>query len=288
MSSFQAIRLSNVKLFILISLIAILSVPALANVYTVNDTTDGHATNQLRGAIEAADTLGGSHTINVAAGTYTLTLGQIAFGNTAQNITITGAGPASTIISMTTGAGKDRIFTINYSGLTSDVTTTISSVKFLNGNLTSDTFGGAAIYAGPVSPAVQTLNISNTAFENNICPGASGSGGTGGAINMFQGTINIDNSTFTNNQSVDGDGGAIIYLMYNQGGSGVLSITNSTFTGNTAKGNGGAVNFLAQGGALPGQNFSVNIAKNNFISNTATGVGGAIAANNSMAVSARA
>ena len=50
-----------------------------------------------------ADALGGTHTINVAAGIYTLTLGEIIFGNTAQNITIIGAGAESTIISMTSG-----------------------------------------------------------------------------------------------------------------------------------------------------------------------------------------
>src|SRR5215212_3704614 len=106
----------GIKFFAVLFFATLLSVTTVANVYNVTNTTDGFALNQLRGAILDADALGGTHTINVAAGTYILTLGEIVFGNTAQNITIIGAGPASTIISMTTGAGQDRIFLINPSG----------------------------------------------------------------------------------------------------------------------------------------------------------------------------
>src|SRR6185437_4112600 len=78
--------------------------------YAVNNTTDGDATtSQLRGAIEAAD-LGGTSTITVAAGTYTLTLGSITFGSVPETITITGAGAGQTIIKMASGSAADRIF----------------------------------------------------------------------------------------------------------------------------------------------------------------------------------
>ena len=100
----------RIKFFAVLFFATLLSVTTVANVYNVTNTTDGFALNQLRGAILDADALGGTHTINVAAGTYLLTLGEITFGNTAQNITIIGAGPASTIISMTSGDLKDRIF----------------------------------------------------------------------------------------------------------------------------------------------------------------------------------
>src|SRR6185436_19291514 len=83
----------SIKFFAVLFFATLLSVTAIAQDYNVTNTTDGHATNQLRGAIEAADVAGGTHTINVAAGTYILTLGEITFGNTAQNITIIGAGP---------------------------------------------------------------------------------------------------------------------------------------------------------------------------------------------------
>ena len=102
---------------------------------------------------------------------------------------------------------------------------------------------------------------------------------------MFQGTLNIDNSTFTNNKSIDGDGGAIMYNLYNQGDNGVLNITNSTFSGNTSGTNGGAISFLAQGSPMIGQTFSATITENTFLTNTATGFGGGIFVNNAMNVS---
>jgi hypothetical protein len=87
----------------------------LATVYNVNNTADGHAVNQLRGAFEAADAAGpGPHTINVAAGTYALTLGMLILGSNPQTISIIGAGAASTIISKSTNPlERDRIFLIN-------------------------------------------------------------------------------------------------------------------------------------------------------------------------------
>jgi predicted outer membrane repeat protein len=167
---------------------------------------------------------------------------------------------------------------------TPDIFTTINGVKFTDGYLNYDAYGGAAIYAGPFG-TVETLTINNCVFDNNICPTLGGSGGLGGAIYMFQGTLNIDGSTFTNNQSADGDGGAIIYLLFNFGDNGVISITNSTFTGNMAGANGGAIKFLSQGSPAAGQTFSVDINKNTFLTNTAAGYGGAISADNAMAVS---
>ncbi len=269
---------------------------------TLNNATgeiNGTATISLRSALMAADNLGGTHTITLGTGTYLLTgsstyplVGSlpvvpyrtIFFGNTTQNITINGNGPANTIIDMA-AAGQDRIFAINYDGVTADVTTTINGVKFTDGNLTLDTYGGAALYAGPINGNAQTLTINNCTFDNNICPTAGGNGGVGGAINMFQGTLNIDNSTFTNNKSIDADGGAIVYNLYNQGDNGILTITNSTFSGNTAGNTGGAIFFSAQGSPMVGQTFLATITENTFINNTATGFGGGIFVSNAMNVS---
>src|SRR5687768_469831 len=119
------------KYFVFLLSAILLSLVAVASVDTVTTTTDHAYTTinnanaqitggagigqvTLRSAIQAADALGGTHTINVPAGTYTLTQKQIVFGNTAQNITITGAGAATTIVSMSTAANqRDRIFFIN-------------------------------------------------------------------------------------------------------------------------------------------------------------------------------
>jgi predicted outer membrane repeat protein len=291
------------KLFSFLFLTALLSATAIANTYVPNTFTDpvitsvnnangqinGGATISLRSALKAADNLGGTHTVTLSTGSYVLTNAlpnrQITIGNTAQNITINGNGPANTIISMTADANKDRILLVNPVGTVNNVFTTFSGVKFANGYLTSDTYGGGAIYAGGVG--AQGLTITNCLFDNNVAPSVAGNGGIGGAINMFQGTLNVVDSTFTNNKSMDGDAGAIFYILYNQNAAddGVINITRSTFTGNTAKQNGGAISFSAQGSLQPGQTFSVSINKNTFLANTATGYGGAIAANNSAAVS---
>src|SRR4030095_1303765 len=268
----------RIKVFAVLFIAIILSATTVANVYNVTNTTDGFALNQLRGAILDADALGGTHTINVAAGTYTLTLGEITFGNSAQNITIIGAGPASTIISMTTGTGKDRIFFINPSGTTNSPVITVQGIKFENGYLTSDPYGGAAICAG--GGTGESLTLINCAFNNNILP----AGAYGGAAVCMQisGNLTVDNCTFTNNVSNDADGGAILFIIYG-GFGGDLSVTNSTFTGNSVNlpgagvSNGGAISFVGQEGA---SSFDVVINKNAFISNTADGFGGAVSAYN--------
>jgi len=308
----QLFRNCNVKVYVLLVVTAFMNLAGYSQNYTPNTFGDpvitsinnataeinGGSTISLRSALMAADNLGGTHTITLATGTYlldgsgtytvpsqgTFSSRSIFIGNSSQDITINGNGPANTIISMD-AAGRDRILAINYDGTTADVNTTISGITFQNGYLNYDAYGGAAIYAGPAGGNLETLAISNCIFDNNICPGAGGSGGLGGAIYMFQGTLNIDNSGFTNNQSVDGDGGAIIYLLFNQGDNGALSITNSSFSGNQAGSNGGAISFLAQGSPQPGQTFTASILKNNLVNNTATGFGGAIAADNSAALS---
>ena len=270
----------RIKFFAVLFFATFLSVTTVANVYYVTNTTDGFALNQLRGAILDADALGGTHTIYVAAGTYTLTLGEIIFGNTAQNIFIYGEGPENTIISMTTGAGKDRIFFINPSGTTNSPVIDIRGIKFENGYLTSDPYGGAAICAGGGSG--ESLTLVNCVFDNNILP----AGAFGGAAVCMQisGNLFVEYCTFTNNVSNDADGGAILFIIFS-GYNGNLLVNNSTFTGNSvnlpgaATSNGGAISFIGQGGIE--SSFNVTIDSNTFISNTADGSGGAISANNS-------
>jgi len=270
----------SLKFFAVLFFVSLFSITSVANVYNVTNTTDGFGLNQLRGAIMDADALGGTHTINVAAGTYTLTLGEITFGNTAQNITIIGAGPGSTIISMTTGDGKDRIFFINPSGTTNSPVITVQGIKFENGYLTSDPYGGAAICAGGGSG--ESLTLINCAFDNNILP----AGAYGGAAVCMQisGSLTVDNCTFTNNVSNDVDGGAILFFMFSGYSGGNLSVTNSSFTGNSVNlpgpsfSNGGAIAFGGQEGVE--NSFGITINKNTFVNNTADGFGGAIFANN--------
>ncbi len=304
----------RIKFFVFLLSITLLSLTSVANVYVTTTFTDpvfttvntatgaitggaGIGLVSLRSALKAADILGGTHTITLGTGTYLLdgsttyanspvnggSSRTIYFGNTAQNITINGNGPANTIISMAV-TGRDRISSINYSGNTPNVFTTINGVKFLNGYLTTDEFGGAAIYAGPVAGLDETLTINNCAFENNICPvGFSGpaNGGKGGAIYMFQETLTINNSTFTNNRSFDGAGGAIYYFHQNNtGNNGDVDITNCFFSGNQAGEQGGAIFVGSQAATPAGITLTVDINYNTFSGNTAT-YGGGVGLNNS-------
>lgn len=252
--------------------------------YNVTVTTDGSATNQLRGAIVAADAAGGTSTINVAAGTYNLTLGEITFGRRAQNITITGAGSASTIINMTSTL-QDRIFLVNPPGDIANIQTTISGITFTGGRLTSDPFGGGAIICG--GPG-NSMTLNNCVFNNNTVT----SGGNGGALQMNGGgALSLNQCTFTNNICPTGTGGALYYFLPNTINgvnlSGSLSVTNCTFNNNsvTPSGStGGAIDIGVQGMAAGGGTTStISILRNNFTNNHAntSGNGGAISITNS-------
>jgi hypothetical protein len=279
---------TSAKMLAVFSFLMFLSYLSFANVYPVSSTTDGHAVNQLRGAIEAADAAGGGpHTITVPAGTYNLILGQIVFGNNAQNISIIGAGPSVTIINMTTTL-QNRIFFINTTGTIAGVQTTINGIKFTNGHLT-EAFGGGAILAGGPT---NVLNLLNCVFENNTIDAVTG-GTTGGAINMAGGgTLSIDHCTFSNNSNPVSDGGAVFYFLQNFAGlSGSVSITNSTFDNNIVSApsgsGGGAIAITTQGTLGGGSTFSATISNNTFINNKSTGVAGyagAIKINNGFAV----
>ena len=264
------------------ALFVMYSLSSSANVYNVTVTTDGNATNQLRGALLAASAAGaGPHIINIAAGTYDLTMGEIIFGNSAVDLSIIGAGSASTIIHMTT-TSQDRFFLINTTGTVGNVQVTMSGLHFTGGHLTSDHFGGGAILCGGPNNAI---TITDCVFSDNTIDGTAG--GNGGAIAMTGGgALTIDRCTFSDNSLQTGSGGALYYSSFNTY-SGSLAITNSLFSDNQSNGAGGAGGALSVviQGALAGTTSSVIIQKNNFLFNLATTDGGAMMIINSFSPS---
>lgn len=261
-----------------------------ANTFNVTQTSDGSATSQLRGAILAADALGGGpHTINVPAGIYNLTLGPIKLGTKSQDISIVGAGAASTIVNMT-ATMQNRIFLINQFADVSGVTTSISGIKFTGGKSLDNYGGGAILCGGPNN----IINITNCAFEGN----ASTSRG-GGALSIGGGGIvAVDNCTFTNNQinvtnEDNASGGAILigYVSSDITVTGTVSITNSTFTGNFVSSTrftaGGAIHLNAEQ-SPQSPSFYTKIEKNKFLNNgtgaTTDSEGGAISISSDFAV----
>jgi hypothetical protein len=261
------------KLLLSVTL-ACLTTAATANIFNVTQISDGNDPSQLRGAILAADALGGGpHTINVPAGTYNLTLGRIIFGSKAQNISIVGAGPALTVINMTTTM-QGRIFFINQSGEEFNVTTSISGISFTNGK-NSDNYGGGAIICGGPN---NVTNITNCAFEGNVAENLGG-----GALSVAGGgVLTVDHCTFTNNQVMsqtdNGSGGAILISYYNSQitVTGSATVTNCTFTNNSV-----ASTFFTSGGAIgvkviqsvSSPSFYTKIEKNKFLNNS-TGTSG--------------
>lgn len=271
-------RLLSLSILLLFS-----SLRSFAIDYNVNVTTDGNGVNQLRGAIAAAVADGaGPHRINMAAGTYDITMGQITFGNSPITIQFFGAGAENTIINMTT-TNQNRIFRINQTALTPNVVVSFQGITFQNGLVRTDNFGGGAIRCGGPN---NTIVISNCIFENNSIDGVV-AGTNGGAINMSGGgRLMIDQCTFFNNNTPDGDGGALFYFLDNQ--NGMLQITNSLFNMNSASdasSAGGAIGIHVL--PLTGVTTStINILLNRFVANRANapgGDGGAISINNGIA-----
>ena len=272
------------------------------NYLTVNNATGviltgpGAGSKSLRSVLQAADNNGaGPHIINLSAGTYTITGGSsvgtyVIFGSNPQKITINGVvgSPLTTIIDMATGAFQDRIFAINVvtGGVTTDVDVTINYVKFTNGHLNSDPYGGGAIEfaSGGIT---SSLTLSHCDFANNTIDAAAGT--TGGAVNYSgSGDFSVTDCVFTNNSNANSDGGALYYFFNNNYSTGNMTVTNCNFNNNsgTAPGpggsSGGAIGIATQGRIAPfNQVFTANITKNTFTNNTANnGEGGAIIVNN--------
>ncbi|MEO7253722.1 MAG: Ig-like domain repeat protein, partial [Casimicrobium sp.] len=273
---------------------------ATFNVNTLSDThavtpgagtgLDGSGNISLRSALETVQSIGGAQTINLPAGTYNLSLGRILFGDVdGTNVTIAGAGAATTIVNMTSTL-QDRIFLIGSFGTQANVHTSISNVQFTGGKLTSDNYGGGAIIAGGPN---NSLTLTNCIFKNNSVIAGSGLGGAGGAVRYNGGgTLTITGCTFNSNSNSDTAGGAVSYFLENLAGAGssAASITDSIFTNNsvtTTGGSGGAIHIAAQGRLTVGVTFAVSILRNTFSGNSASGpsgTGGAISVTNSFDV----
>jgi hypothetical protein len=249
----------------------------------------------LRSAVIAANASSGS-TINIPAGTYTLTIAgddgdvdpnpTIGDLDVLASITIKGAGPSSTIIQAGTNPsnGIDQIFTFNayywstglsavvngFSGTARDLTFRYGRVVNENGE--SGSFVGGAISFdagynnGNPNTTPGSLYISNCVFDS--CSGPYGAG----AIQTFDGgTVTIDHCVFTNcfgfsNAGEGAEGGAICFGSSGKNGS--YTVQNSSFLGCSAVGWGGAILFF--------QSNSLAIHNCIFSNNVATGEAGAI------------
>ena len=261
---------------------------------TVGAGADGKLS--LREAICEANNGGAAtYTINVPAGTYSLTKNLFAGGQSASssgelqvgfssgsNFTISGAGAGSTIIQQTNNV--DRVMEQDELQDT-NITLTLQNLT-LSGGLCSTGldcgFSGGALLAGGVSGDGATLTsvtISNNS-EQADTP-ALGGGNQGGGVSMAGPGFTITNSTFSGNSltatsSNAGTGGGVEFL---DDIAGSLTVTGSTFTGNTVQAtSNGAIgggmsielNAIGDTASISGSTFTGNAA------NGSNGQGGAI------------
>ena len=256
-------------LLVVLLLLAGLLVPtraAYAATITVTTTADEFGNGagcSLREAIQAANTDAafggcpagsGDDTITLPAGTYTLTLvgsaddlNQTGDLDIRSNITMTGAGAASTIVD---GNATDRVIEVKFANTLAIAGLTIQHGQPSgsgggngaginvdnNGAIVTITDGIIRDNTGTVGAGIDnsqngTVTITNSTITGNIATGAAG----GGMQNT--GVMTITNSTISRNAAVDGEGGGI-----QNGNNGTLTITSSTLSGNLASSGGGIDN----------------------------------------------
>ncbi len=208
----------------------------LATVADSDNTSD----NNLRSAIAAANADTTADTINLSAGTYALTLGELNFDpTTAHSLTIVGnasSGPDATIIDQ---LSLDRVFQIAAG----------DSVTFQNleitGGVATDfpgfSAGSSAGGAGGGILSAGNLTLNNVVVTGNKAIGpATDTTAAGGGIVATAG-LTIQDSVISNNSAIAGPGSSQ-GSAYSYGGglyinsSSAVSITNTVIAANSSLG----------------------------------------------------
>lgn len=220
----------NKILNICVYIVFVLVVPCTANSAVFNISSGDVA--GLIDAINAANANAEPDTINLEAGTYTLTDPDNFTGNglgfpvIISPITIVGSGAASTIIERDSGPS---VFSFNFFFVNPTGDLTLDSLT-LKGGRSANSGGGAILTRGK-------LTIANSIISNNFSPffgGAINNGSFFITDGAGPGILIITNSILRDNIA-NGDGGAI------SSSDGAITITGSTFNGNFSNSDGGAI-----------------------------------------------
>jgi CSLREA domain-containing protein len=273
---------------------------ASAATFTVNSTADavdarpgdgicataaGACT--LRAAIQETNALPGADTVMVPAGTYTLTIpgrGETAAAtgdlDITDNLTVTGAGAAATIVEPCTPSpvtapcsGIDRVFHVDPNGAGIDVT--ISGMTIQNGTTLVIPFvsaNGGAILLGVAQTQGSPVPSGRLTLTDCVIR-VSSTPRDGGGIFNNAGTLTLIRTTVTANSGINGGGIA-------NGDTGVLSLTDSTVSLNTASQGGGIFSgYFDTGASTKVMLTNSTISGNAVGSGPGTGFGGGIFAN---------
>ncbi|MCW2765664.1 MAG: hypothetical protein JWO11_1623, partial [Nocardioides sp.] len=232
----------------------------------------------LREAVCLANNNGGTSTITIPSGTYTLSNGQLKVGlHAGQNVTLDGTGSASTVID---AAGSSRVLNFD-DGLVGGISGTVSDLTIQGGADTD--FGGAGIIAGSANATTpDTLTITNSVITGNNANLATPNitNRPGGGVQFVGGQLTISNSTFSNNSSKSSPGSAVAYSATGTSASESLTITDSTFNGNSATNTNGSS--VTNGGALDVRapaSVAMTVSDSRFTNNTVVSTtGGALGA----------
>ncbi|MGD9363537.1 MAG: DUF4347 domain-containing protein, partial [Desulfobacterales bacterium] len=190
----------------------------LLNTFTVTTTDDG-VPGSLRQAIIDANTLGGSHTINLAADTYRLTVGPAGDDNANNgdlditcDLTITGAGADVTIID---GNSLDRVFHLkgNAANLTlTDLTVTGGSINNKGGGIYVDDdmarlTATRVVVTGNIADDGAGIYNKGTMTLTHVVVSNNGDAGThdGGGLHNTE-TANLNHVLISDNRADDGGG----------------------------------------------------------------------------------
>jgi uncharacterized repeat protein (TIGR01451 family) len=241
----------------------------LLSTFTPTLFTDGvstNAVNTLRDAIIAANNDTGTlpDTINLAAGTYTLSIantsghetgaqqGDLNITNTQHTLVIQGVtgtnGKPATIINQTVA---DRVFQIVNPG----TTVIFKNLLIENGNAQDN--GAAGVAAG--STAAQgggllnnggNVTMTNVAFSSDHATAGASQSAQGGGIYSLNGTLTLNNVTLSLDTAKGGSNGgnaqgAGLYLS-----GGKANLTNCLISANNLTGGNGATGGSALGGGI--------------------------------------
>lgn len=191
----------------------------------VCETAPGNNTCTIRAAIQEANALAGTDTIEIPAGTFILDqagkgedVGTTGDLDIRDDVVITGQGIASTIIDANF---TDRIFDIT------NVGAVIENLTIQNGK-PEDSSSGGGIFISTADPVtLNRLLIRDCSADGNF---------DGGGIYIAGGGLTeIIESTISGNTALRGAG------IYFNGGSGLLTITSSTLSQNEATLYGGGM-----------------------------------------------
>ncbi len=296
----------------------VLPLPSFAFVYIVNDTADvvdadvsdgvcdtGTGACTLRAAIQQANAWPGNHTIILGAGTYTLGIAGRGNDNAATgdlditgNLTIRGAGAASTIINAN---GLDRVFDVR-----PDASAEITGVTITGGHVNdpgggvrsqgvlvmrdsivtanhSEPLGGAAgggiyhfsIEGSAVTMLLERVIVSNNSADNRNHPGPQTPfPSNGGGISIQGGVVQINNSVISGNEAISNlvpnaaDGGG----MHISGAT--VTVRDTTISGNLANMHGGGIWNFSSGGFVDAASGELTVINSTISGNTSYQGGG--------------